>query len=97
MSIELPVTSRHLRDMTERLLKATLSPKQTNEELLFSFAVNISDVDECSAEKGNCDHYCQNSIGSFECSCRTGYMLRSDGKMCAGIHIYRNKNSMTHG
>ena len=30
MSIELPVTSRHRRDMTERLLKATLSPNQTN-------------------------------------------------------------------
>ena len=29
MSIELPVTSRHRRDMTDRLLKATLSPNQT--------------------------------------------------------------------
>ena len=26
MSIELPVTTRHRRDMTEKLLKATLSP-----------------------------------------------------------------------
>ena len=30
VSIELPATSRHGRDMTERLLKATLSPNQTN-------------------------------------------------------------------
>ena len=30
VSIELPATSRHRRDMTERLLKATLSPNQTN-------------------------------------------------------------------
>ena len=29
MSIKLPATSRHHRDMTERLLKATLSPNQT--------------------------------------------------------------------
>ena len=28
--IEFPATSRHRRDMTERLLKATLSPTQTN-------------------------------------------------------------------
>ena len=32
VSIELPVTSRHRRDMTERLLKATLSPNQTNNQ-----------------------------------------------------------------
>ena len=32
MSIELPATSRHRRDMTERLLKATLSPNQTNKQ-----------------------------------------------------------------
>ena len=30
VSIELPATSRHRRDLTERLLKATLSPNQTN-------------------------------------------------------------------
>ena len=29
---ELPATSRHRRDMTERLLKATLSPFQTNKQ-----------------------------------------------------------------
>ena len=29
MSIELPATSRHRRDITERLLKATLSQNQT--------------------------------------------------------------------
>ena len=31
VSIELPATSRHRRDMTERLLKATLSPNQSNQ------------------------------------------------------------------
>ena len=30
VNIELPDTSRHRRDMTERLLKATLTPNQTN-------------------------------------------------------------------
>ena len=34
MSIELPATSRHRRDMTERLLKATLSPNQTKQTSL---------------------------------------------------------------
>ena len=41
VSIELPVTSRHRRDKTERLLKVTLSPNQTyihilkNQTMLF--------------------------------------------------------------
>ena len=35
MSIELPATSRHHRNMTERLLKVTLSPNQTNKIHLF--------------------------------------------------------------
>ena len=32
VSIELPATSRHGHNMTERLLKATLSPNQTNKQ-----------------------------------------------------------------
>ena len=32
MSVELPATSRHCRDMTERLLKATLSPNQSKKK-----------------------------------------------------------------
>ena len=35
VSIELPATSRHRRDMTERLLKGTLSPNQTNNSRAF--------------------------------------------------------------
>ena len=42
VSIELPVATRHRRDMTEKLLKATLNP---NKQQLNSFAVdgNIKD------------------------------------------------------
>ena len=35
MSIELPASSRHRRDMTERFLKATLSSNQTNSHATF--------------------------------------------------------------
>ena len=34
VSIELPATSRHRRDMIERLLKATLSPNQTHKQTI---------------------------------------------------------------
>lgn len=34
-----------------------------------------TDVDECSMENGGCEHECQNTPGSFTCSCRSGYLL----------------------
>nr|XP_057945236.1 growth arrest-specific protein 6 [Doryrhamphus excisus] len=33
------------------------------------------DVDECSKRNGGCDHDCQNTMGSYHCSCHQGYML----------------------
>lgn len=36
------------------------------------------DLDECAMEY--CDHYCQNSPGSFACSCKKGYVLKDEVK-----------------
>uniref|UniRef100_A0A8C6TSN7 Growth arrest-specific 6 n=1 Tax=Neogobius melanostomus TaxID=47308 RepID=A0A8C6TSN7_9GOBI len=33
------------------------------------------DVDECSTRNGGCDHECNNTMGSYRCSCHHGYML----------------------
>ncbi|XP_017557353.1 growth arrest-specific protein 6 [Pygocentrus nattereri] len=33
------------------------------------------DVNECNKDNGRCDHECNNSIGSYHCSCRDGYSL----------------------
>lgn len=33
------------------------------------------DVDECSIRNGGCDHVCNNTMGSYRCSCHQGYML----------------------
>uniref|UniRef100_A0AAZ3RAM8 Growth arrest-specific protein 6 n=1 Tax=Oncorhynchus tshawytscha TaxID=74940 RepID=A0AAZ3RAM8_ONCTS len=33
------------------------------------------DVNECIKKNGECDHECNNTIGSYHCSCRRGYML----------------------
>uniref|UniRef100_A0A672HHJ4 Growth arrest-specific 6 n=1 Tax=Salarias fasciatus TaxID=181472 RepID=A0A672HHJ4_SALFA len=33
------------------------------------------DVDECSKRNGGCYHQCNNTMGSYRCSCRQGYML----------------------
>ena len=43
-------------------------------QLLFS-VLNVLDVNECTNDTHNCDNNasCQNSVGSFNCSCNPGY------------------------
>ena len=41
----------------------------------------LTDINESN---GGCSHNCTNTEKSFECSCRDGYMLDSDGKNCSG-------------
>ena len=44
----------------------------------------FADVNECDLETDGCAHYCENTDGSFNCSCREGFELEDDGKNCAG-------------
>lgn len=41
-----------------------------------------ADIDECLSQP--CEQECMNNIGSFECDCRTGYLIQSDGRNCSG-------------
>ena len=41
-----------------------------------------SDVNECSAATHECSHICENTDGSYTCSCREGYSLNDDGQTC---------------
>lgn len=34
-----------------------------------------ADIDECALETDRCDQNCQNTVGNYTCSCRTGYIL----------------------
>lgn len=43
------------------------------------------DIDECDTAHGMCQHYCNNTVGSYSCSCFPGYTLDSDGVTCLGI------------
>uniref|UniRef100_H2Z4K5 EGF-like domain-containing protein n=1 Tax=Ciona savignyi TaxID=51511 RepID=H2Z4K5_CIOSA len=50
----------------------------------FELASDLSsceDLDEC-AEEASCSQICNNTIGSFVCSCLAGYSLRPDGRTC---------------
>ena len=45
----------------------------------------LADINECDERNGGCTHSCKNTKGSFECSCREGFVLDSNGATCSGI------------
>ena len=44
----------------------------------------LLDINECQTNNGGCQHNCSNSVGSFQCSCLSGYALDSDDLRCSG-------------
>lgn len=45
-----------------------------------------SDINECFVNNGGCDHFCRNTVGSFECGCQKGHKLLTDERTCQGEH-----------
>ena len=43
-----------------------------------------SDIDECEQGSAGCDHNCNNTVGSYFCTCMDGYELESDNHTCTG-------------
>lgn len=48
------------------------------------FLFLLPDIDECQENNGGCDHFCRNTVGSFECSCQKGHKLLTDERTCQG-------------
>ena len=46
----------------------------------------IADIDECTRGLNGCNQTCTNEIGSYSCSCASGYRLSSDGRGCNDIN-----------
>ena len=42
-----------------------------------------TDINECDTSNGGCSHVCTDTLGSFLCSCRSGFTLASDGTSCS--------------
>ena len=42
------------------------------------------DMDECALNDGGCQHSCENTHGSFVCTCPPGYHLADDRRHCTG-------------
>ena len=57
-------------------------------DLLLAHYLFFADIDECFEKTDRCDHKCMNTIGSYKCSCQSGYTLDAkDGFTCNGIFI----------
>jgi hypothetical protein len=54
----------------------------------------ILDIDECQGTSA-CSQLCQNTIGSYTCSCRPEYNLHSDGKSCIGKYVLTSSFAKT--
>ena len=52
-------------------------------ETLHTFSLHTLDVNEC-AQANLCDHNCNNTEGSYTCSCDGGYTLSENGYTCNG-------------
>ena len=59
------------------------------------FSFHHLDINECLTSNGGCAQNCANTIGSFTCSCNSGYSLNTDNRTCAGKIMLINKIS-TH-
>ena len=46
-----------------------------------------TDVDECATNNGGCAQLCNNTDGSYECSCGPGFTLNSDENTCSGNEL----------
>ena len=47
-------------------------------------ATLFADINECDKSNGNCSQMCFNTIGSYYCSCTSGYVLNSNNLTCNG-------------
>lgn len=48
-------------------------------------ACPITDINECRRYPGRlCGHKCENTPGSYFCSCTVGFRLSADGRSCEG-------------
>jgi hypothetical protein len=53
--------------------------------IVYVKALDVSiDVDEC-AGVNDCQQLCENTVGSYSCSCNIGFTLQADGRNCTGI------------
>ena len=59
---------------------------------MFLFHLLGLDINECAEGSHECQHICNNTPGSFHCSCFDGYQLNNDSTTCSGQLRKQNLN-----
>ena len=54
-------------------------------QLMTQWFIFVTDIPECSVDKGGCDHICTEKPGSYECKCNPGYKLGADQHACESM------------
>uniref|UniRef100_A0A8C4Y0C8 Metalloendopeptidase n=1 Tax=Gopherus evgoodei TaxID=1825980 RepID=A0A8C4Y0C8_9SAUR len=55
----------------------------------------FSDKDECSKDNGGCQHECINTVGSYVCQCRNGFVLHENKHDCKEAECEQKIHSPT--
>ena len=50
---------------------------------------SFSDTNECGLSNGGCNQTCNNTVGSYACSCGSGWLLGNDSHDCDGEETLR--------
>jgi hypothetical protein len=66
--------------------KHTMSLYASNSVIVISFEIILLDIDECAERTDGCAQTCTNIVGSYSCSCNTGYRLASNKHSCNDIN-----------
>lgn len=53
--------------------------------MYFKCFCDISDINECVLNTSHCQYNCQNTEGSYICSCPAGFLLNPDGFTCRDL------------
>ena len=78
-------TDRDTDRQTDKPTTVTLASACARRGLItFITLINSTDINECVLNTDDCDHICSNNVGSYQCTCLTGYGLASDQHSCEG-------------
>ena len=58
----------------------------------FNIPDNITDVNECAVNNGNCSHTCKDLVIGYQCTCPDGYVANSNNT-CEGEFILLTSSS----
>ena len=61
-----------------------MTPVQLNSYIMYDVYL-VLDIDECAEGTSGCEMNCNNTIGSYFCSCNAGFIIDADGRTCDGM------------